>query len=48
VNNNWPSDLRISCYKQFSNLVKMTKINAKIEDLEKFERTFERDEILKI
>jgi hypothetical protein len=48
VNKNWPSDPWISCYKSFSNLVELIEINAKIEDLEEFEKTFERDEILKI
>jgi len=47
VNKNWPNDPKISCYKSFFNLVELLEINAKIEDLEEFERTFERYEILK-
>jgi hypothetical protein len=48
VNKIWPNDPRISCYKPFYNLVELIEINAKIQDLEEFVRTFERDEILKI
>ncbi len=48
MNKIWPSDLRISCYKPLYNLLEVIEINAKIEDLEEFEKTFQRDEIVKI
>jgi hypothetical protein len=47
MNKNGSSDPRIK-NKYFSNLVELIENNAKIEELEEFERTFERDEILEI
>jgi hypothetical protein len=48
VNKNWPNDLRIGC-KPFFNLVQLIEANAKLEEeLEEFEKTFKRNEILKI
>jgi hypothetical protein len=47
MNKNGYSDPRINC-KYFSNSVQLIEIDAKIEELEEFERTFERDEILEI
>jgi hypothetical protein len=47
MNKNGYSDPRINC-KYFSNLVELIEIDAKIKELEEFERTFERDEILEI
>jgi hypothetical protein len=47
MNKNGSNDPRIN-YKYFSNLVELIESNAKIEELEEFERTFERDEILEI
>ncbi len=48
VNKNWPNDLRIG-YKPFSNLMELIEVNTKLDaKLDKFEGTFERDEILEI
>ncbi len=46
VNENWPNDLKIGC-KAPSNLVEWIGIVADIEELEEFEKTFERDEVMK-
>ncbi len=46
VNNNWPNDFRVD-YKCSSNLLKLIGIDVDLEkELEKFEGTFERDEIV--
>ncbi len=47
MNKNGSSDPRIN-FKYFSNLVELIETNAKIEEFEEFEKTFERDEILEI
>jgi len=47
MNKNGSSDPRIN-FKYFSNLVELIETNAKIEEFEEFEITFERDEILEI
>ncbi len=47
MNKNGYSDPRINC-KYFSNLVELIEIDAKIKELEEFERTFEKAEILEI
>jgi len=46
VNKNWPNDYRIGC-KSPSNLLELIGIDAKLEEeLEQFERAFEKDEIV--
>jgi hypothetical protein len=47
VNKNWPNDLKIGC-KPYYNLVEPIEADAYLENLEEFEITFERDEILEI
>ncbi len=48
MNKNWPNDTRIGC-KPFSNLVELIEVDAKLkEELEEFEKTFKKYEILKI
>jgi len=39
MNKNLPNDLRVGC-KLFSNLVELTKANAKLEKLKEFEINF--------
>jgi hypothetical protein len=47
VKTNWPNDLKIRC-KPFSSLAKLIEIEAKFKkELNEFERTIEKDEILK-
>ncbi len=43
----WPNDIRIGC-KPFFNLEELIEVDAKLKKLEKFEETFETDEILRI
>jgi hypothetical protein len=46
VNKNWPNNCRVGC-KSLSNLLGLIGIDAHLEDeLEQFERAFERDEIV--
>jgi hypothetical protein len=46
VNKNWPNDCRIGCKSQ-SNILELINIDENLEkELEKFERTFERNEIM--
>ncbi len=46
VSKNWPSDLRIGCESAFS-LVKFIDIYGDLkEELEEFEGSFERDEVV--
>ncbi len=47
MNKNWPNDLRIG-WKPFFYLVQLIEANAKLEELEEFEGTFKRNEILEI
>jgi hypothetical protein len=44
---NWPSDLKIGC-KPSSSLVELIQIDLDFEELENFEGSFERDEIMDI
>ncbi len=46
MNKNWPNDFRVGC-KALSNLLELIGIDAHLEEeLEQFERAFERDEIV--
>jgi hypothetical protein len=46
MNNIWPNDFRVD-YKSFSNLLKLIGIDVDLEkEIEQFEGTFERDEIV--
>ncbi len=45
VNKNWPNDLMISC-KSHSSLVELIDIDVDLEEFEKFEGTFKRNEIM--
>jgi len=46
VNKNWLNDCRIGCKSPF-NLLELIGIDANLEEeLEQFERAFERDEIV--
>jgi hypothetical protein len=47
VNKNWPNDIRIGC-KPFFNLEELIEVDGKLKESEKFEGTFETDEILRI
>jgi hypothetical protein len=48
MNKNWPNDTRIGC-KPFFNLVELIQVDAELkEELEEFQKTFEKDENLKI
>jgi hypothetical protein len=46
VNKNWPNDFKVDC-KSSSNLLKLIGIDVDLKkELEQFEGTFERDEIV--
>jgi hypothetical protein len=48
VNKNWPNDSKIGC-KSPSSLVYLIETDLSLEqDFEKFEKAFERDEILEL
>jgi hypothetical protein len=48
VNKNWPNDLRVG-YKSPSNLIEFIEMDENLEEeLEEFERAFEKDEVVKI
>jgi hypothetical protein len=47
VNKNWPNDSRVDC-KPLSNLVELIEKDLDYEELEDFEDSFERDELLNI
>ncbi len=48
VSKNWPNDYKVGC-KYLFNLLKFIGIDANLEkELEQFERTFEKDEVMNL
>ncbi len=47
MNKNWPNDIRIDC-NPFFDLEELIEVDAELEKLENFEKTFETDELLRI
>ncbi len=46
MNKNWPNDYRVG-WKSPSNLLELISVNQNLEEeLEQFERTFEKNEIM--
>jgi hypothetical protein len=48
VNKNWPNDLRIGCESPFNLLEFLERDMALVQELEKFEGEFEKDEVVEV